>query len=311
MVRSKDIKTWENTWGKIDWMKDSDETILNKIDLLKGEDPNVKGHAGHTPLILAAINGRAKVIEKLVDVGAYVDEKDVSFNGWTALIWAAHKGYNDVVQKLISLGSNPNLKNLWDYTPLMSASANGHVRTAEILIAAGADINAKDYYDRTPLMWAAINNHPDAIGMLFNYDADINSKDKSDKSAVMLAAERGHKEAVIKLIESQAELDVPVDWYERTKEIYPETIKLIDNPDKVIADLRKRMAEATLKVEKKDERTLMRKELQNLRQKQAELAEKLKTTTPERMKIVERLKKISNHELRRKIAKDIREGRIY
>ena len=67
--------------------------------LATGADPNVRGQAGLTPLISAALGGKADIAKLLVDKGVDVNAK--SDNGMTPLMVAASQGHKEVAQLLL------------------------------------------------------------------------------------------------------------------------------------------------------------------------------------------------------------------
>lgn len=61
-------------------------------------------HTGHTPLMLAALQGDKPLLELLLAHGADMNEKDEK--AYTALFHAAEKGHKDIVQLLVTRGAN-------------------------------------------------------------------------------------------------------------------------------------------------------------------------------------------------------------
>ena len=105
------MKTWKESWGKINWEKDSETKILEDIGLLlaDGADIDAQNKNGSTMLILAADHGYEKVVNKLIELDADLDIQNRW--GWTALMCAAHGGHSKIVQNLVAVGADSSLKN--------------------------------------------------------------------------------------------------------------------------------------------------------------------------------------------------------
>jgi ankyrin repeat protein len=82
---------------------------------------NAKDSDGRTPLLWAAGNGHASVVDQLLGRGADLDSKDKY--GQTALSWAAENGHDKVVQKLLEKGADLESKNnIYDRNPALMGS---------------------------------------------------------------------------------------------------------------------------------------------------------------------------------------------
>jgi ankyrin repeat protein len=90
-----------------------------KLDAVKflveegGAKASVAYTDGHSPLVAAAFNGHADVVEYLVQHGADVDETDdnIVTGHYTALHWAAEHGHAEVAKLLLERGADSSLKN--------------------------------------------------------------------------------------------------------------------------------------------------------------------------------------------------------
>ncbi|MBO5997635.1 MAG: ankyrin repeat domain-containing protein [Alphaproteobacteria bacterium] len=144
------LNRWNKSWGKVDWNKNSDELIEQKIiDFHNaGIDFNMEkdNATGLTPLHLAALYGRAKLIKPLIDFGADPDAEAYMGNGLnykTPLMLASGKGHNATVKELIKCGAHVNYKTVNNFsngraTALAYAVLYGHPETVKLLIEAGA-----------------------------------------------------------------------------------------------------------------------------------------------------------------------------
>jgi ankyrin repeat protein len=75
--------------------------------------------------------------------------------GFTPLLYAARDGRADMVQMLVPKGVDLELSEANGITPLQMAIANNNIALARYLLARGANPNSHDDYGRTPL-WLAV-----------------------------------------------------------------------------------------------------------------------------------------------------------
>src|ERR1700680_4098066 len=118
---------------------------LETADLLirAGANVSAANRAGAMPLQLAATNGNAAMIEKLIKAGADPNAP-LTKSGDTALMLAARTGKTDAIKVLLD--------------PIDGKR--------------GAQINAKESWgDTTALMWAVSEHHPAAVKMLLDRGA--------------------------------------------------------------------------------------------------------------------------------------------
>lgn len=93
---------------------------------------------GQTPLMLAAYDGEAALIELLLGAGARVDEVDG--DGMTALAMAAkvEHGHREVVDRLLAAGADATRTDASGRTPLQWAESSGNTPAVAALRAHGA-----------------------------------------------------------------------------------------------------------------------------------------------------------------------------
>ena len=97
-------------------------------------------------LCLAANHGNLNKIEKLLDLGARVSERDA--HGWSPIHWAASKGHVDCISVLLAaLPSNSKKRSavnkteiIAGFTPLHLSIINQHCDAASMLIDEGASL---------------------------------------------------------------------------------------------------------------------------------------------------------------------------
>ncbi|WP_184891102.1 ankyrin repeat domain-containing protein [Candidatus Cardinium hertigii] len=109
-------------------------------------------------LHMAAENGHAICICKLLDDGANVDVPDVN-NGFTPLCIAARHGHAACVSLLLAAGANADLPNVNNgFTPLYIAARHGHAECMNLLLTAGADINIMPNGSIRSIIYVAAKN---------------------------------------------------------------------------------------------------------------------------------------------------------
>jgi len=95
----------------------------------------------YTPLLLAAKDGRASVVDPLVKAGADVNGRTT--NGTTALMFAAASGSVDAVMALVDRGADVNAKEpVRGFTAIMFAAASDRAPVVNALAQRGANLRA-------------------------------------------------------------------------------------------------------------------------------------------------------------------------
>ncbi len=114
----------------LDAVKSGDAHKVGQL-LAAGADPNARGQIGLTPLISAALGGRADIAKLLADKGADVNAR--SDNGLTALMLAAAEGHKEVAHLLLSKGADPNIQDPSGLTAFKIAALRKHEEVAALL----------------------------------------------------------------------------------------------------------------------------------------------------------------------------------
>uniref|UniRef100_A0A182VUS2 Uncharacterized protein n=1 Tax=Anopheles minimus TaxID=112268 RepID=A0A182VUS2_9DIPT len=126
-------------------------SLVLKLLLAAGANPDASRNDGATPLWIAAQMGHDHVVKILLHNGALVDA--VRCDGATALFKAAHKGHSAVVHELLKF--RPNLGKLANgETALHAAVMFGHLPIVKQLVAAGSDYTIPNQDGYTPLQIA-------------------------------------------------------------------------------------------------------------------------------------------------------------
>ncbi|MFH1429656.1 MAG: ankyrin repeat domain-containing protein [Candidatus Margulisiibacteriota bacterium] len=168
VMRCLDLGADVNT--RITW----DNSILLETDK---EQTDLEDYrlVGGTPLIWAAGEGHAKVVEALLEnEKADVNAKDIGVQ--TALIWAAKGGHADVVKVLLESGKiDVNAQDEYGDTAIVKAAREGHSQVVKQLLEnKEVNIHITDYKGKSALVWAAKRGYPDIIDLLAERGADLN-----------------------------------------------------------------------------------------------------------------------------------------
>ena len=99
-------------------------------------DVNQRNDAGVTPLATAAICGKQRAFDLLLENEA--NEFLMSKDGYSVLHFAAFAGIVPIIEKLISRGLDPNLEDCFGNTPLIMATEQSKSDAVEYLLSIGA-----------------------------------------------------------------------------------------------------------------------------------------------------------------------------
>jgi len=125
---------------------------------------------GQTPLLWAAKNGHATIVQLLLSNCPYirVNVKDQLY-GRTPLIWACAEGYEDTVRLLLGRPDvSVNCSGYYGRTPLMYAAERGNTALARMLLGTNAaNLDLRDHrHSLTALEWAERKGHHDTAKLL-------------------------------------------------------------------------------------------------------------------------------------------------
>src|SRR5947207_2204667 len=121
---------------------------LDMADMLIRAGANVSAatREGVKPLQLAAMNGNAAMLVKLIKAGADPNTP-LTESGDTALMMASRTGKTDAIAALLETGAQINAKETWGgTTALMWAVSERHPAAVKVLIDQGADVNARSNF---------------------------------------------------------------------------------------------------------------------------------------------------------------------
>jgi ankyrin repeat protein len=218
------------------WAVQADDLELADLLIRNGAKVSVATVAGATPLQLAAVNGSAVLLDRLIAAGADPNAP-LTRSGDTALMIASRTGKVDAVRMLLDHGAKVNTQETWGgTTALMWSVSEKHPEITKVLIERGADVNARSYYVPsasgrgfegttpvaqkpgkefeefasgwlTPLMFAARENDLESARVLVKAGADINAQSGDGKDALSLAFFDGSYDVAEFLIDSHANVN--------------------------------------------------------------------------------------------------------
>ncbi|MBV9762228.1 MAG: peptidoglycan-binding protein [Acidobacteriaceae bacterium] len=167
--------------------------------LAAGGDVNEQDHAGWTPIMHAALECRAQILDLLLERGALVNVRSATTNqgfmttGRTPLLVAAGCFISRRRAQLAPERGMPP-----GYIEYELAAAEKMVHD---LLAHGADVTTTDIGGRTPLMMAVMHRWPGAVRDLIAAHADVNARDREGRLAIDYA-DRNDRETIAALKEA-------------------------------------------------------------------------------------------------------------
>lgn len=101
------------------------------------DDLECRGLNGNTPLLLAALEGNAMMVARLIEAGANLYAINTDYNG--VLFNACYASSPEVIRLLVEAGADINDTNEEGTTPLMYAASASRVECVKMLLSLGAD----------------------------------------------------------------------------------------------------------------------------------------------------------------------------
>ncbi|NQX03020.1 ankyrin repeat domain-containing protein [bacterium] len=131
----------------------ADQTAMVRWLLRQGANPKLKDHQGFKPLMLAVRDGRPAAVAEL----ASYNREDLD----PALLLAALVGRADVIDALTNFGASVYARMEDGRTPLMIAAQNGHAEAVKLLLDCGASRLTADPDGHTAADLALAAGHPE------------------------------------------------------------------------------------------------------------------------------------------------------
>ena len=218
------------------WAVRADDLDLADMLIRAGAKVSAATREGVTPLQLAAMNGNAAMLVKLIKAGADPNAALTQY-GDTALMMASRTGKTDAVAALLETGAQVNAKETWGgTTALMWAVSERHPAVVKVLVDQGADVNTRSNFvaaangrgfegrtpsapkagqgveefasgSLTPLMLAAREGDVESARLLIAAGADVNAIAADGKDALGLAIFNGNYDVASSLIDSRSKVN--------------------------------------------------------------------------------------------------------
>ncbi len=146
--------------------------------LKQAADVNAAQGDGMTALHWAAMKNDADLAQTLLYASANV-KATTRIGAYTPLILAAQQGNAEVMEPLIKAGADVNAKTGNGTTPLMFAAASGNTDAVKVLLDRGADVNAEESTrGLNAAMFAAASDRASVIDLLASRGADLKATTK-------------------------------------------------------------------------------------------------------------------------------------
>lgn len=156
-----------------------------------------------TALWIAANEGNAKLIPKLLKAGLPADKADT--HGRTPFLMAVNRGCLECAKQLLPV-SDINHRSNTGNTALMMAAGNGDEALTAWLIRNKAEIELRNQRGDTALMLAVLSNSREAVKQLLKADASVTRKNKLGFSSIDLAKDVGPQ--MLELVKSKSVLGI-------------------------------------------------------------------------------------------------------
>jgi ankyrin repeat protein len=152
------------------------------------------------PFFLAAYARNARVLRRLRDAGAKIDEAmtAIGTSRTTPMLGAFKFGDMEVARELLALGTPIEFADGNGITMLGRAVLNNEVAMAKMLIDRGANVNVVDKLGMTTLLWAASSNFGETsmIELLLESGAKTDARNKDGLTPLELARKYNHTELI-------------------------------------------------------------------------------------------------------------------
>jgi ankyrin repeat protein len=195
------------------WAVQRRDLEMMNVLLEAGAKHDLTNRTGAKPVYLAAVNGDAAAIARLLDAGEDANAV-LTGEGETVLMLASQTGNPEAVKLLLERGADPNTQQFRGQTALMWAAAEGHADVVKLLLTRGADpalkSTASAKQERRPpggltaLLFASRQGQLEAARALLDGGAAIDQAGADNTSPLLIAVVNGHYDLASMLVERGA-----------------------------------------------------------------------------------------------------------
>lgn len=161
---------------------------LTKLLISVGADPRIPNYNSGTSLMYACWGGNYAVAKTLLDNQLSPEIDSQASNGWTAMMMCSVKNRGLIVRLLLSRQADPNIADIYGWTPLMRAAYEGKLESlTELLAVADTRVDLRNFNGQTALHLAAAGKQKSAYQQLLSHGSDPQLSDKLGYSASDIA----------------------------------------------------------------------------------------------------------------------------
>jgi ankyrin repeat protein len=145
---------------------------------------------------------------RILLVGDGIDPNTKDRYGFTALMSAAYTNRNEITGLLLEQGANVNERyREYGFTALSFALMEDNLEIVQILIDNGADVDARDTEGWTPLMYAVDNDLDEMMHLLLKGGVDTNARADNGETVISIASVSGDVDVINALADHGADLN--------------------------------------------------------------------------------------------------------
>ncbi|ARF02832.1 SWPV1-273 [Shearwaterpox virus] len=123
------------------------------------------------------------------------------------LVYLSKKGCVDEVELLLYYKADPNIKTIYQKSPLDYSILENKFDITKLLICYDADVNSMDLFKNTPIHYACKIKDDSFINILIENNADVKAKNKDGKTPLHVACKHNNISVIKRLLSK----DVPIN----------------------------------------------------------------------------------------------------
>ena len=191
-----------------------------------GANVNIEDVDERAPLYISIVHERYEIVKMLLKAGAYVNwvTKD---KGISCIHGAAIVNDSSIMYSLLKAGANPDIQDKKKNTALHVTCLNNHVTCMRALLQYKANPNIQDTEGDTPLIHACDAEAEECVRILLHYNADPNLVSNMNMTALHSACD-SEKMSLVKLL-VEAGADINAQCFDHTTPI----MMAVDHPEQV------------------------------------------------------------------------------